>query len=237
VCNTVRRVMGAAERAKCLDPLIYHSRFRYEDRVERHRDVVQAFTPECQEPALAICSQVAEMSLDLKGCTLLVTDLATVPALIQRLGRLNRQAKPGDRTRPFVVIEPDMHLPYTSAELSLARAWLARLPDTNISQQHLSDHWEQSDENPPEPVSSAWLDDGWKTTVKELRDASQGITVLMREDVPRVLTNPKLLSRFVLPMLTPRSKDWRGWKQYHSLPIAEPGTITYDKTRGAEWNA
>jgi CRISPR-associated endonuclease/helicase Cas3 len=116
VCNTVGRVMDAADRAERFGPLIYHSRFRYEDRVERHKRVVEAFTPEHQGAALAICSQVAEMSLDLKGCTLLVTDLAPVPALIQRLGRLNRQAKPGDSTRPFTVLELDSktagwHLP------------------------------------------------------------------------------------------------------------------------------
>lgn len=35
---------------------------------------------------------MAEMSLDLSA-TLLVTDLAPVPALIQRLGRLNRRAE------------------------------------------------------------------------------------------------------------------------------------------------
>ena len=80
VCNTVGRVMDAADKAKDLGPLLYHSRYRYEDRVGRHKDVVEAFTPEHRGPALAICSQVAEMSLDLKGCTLLVTDLAPVPA-------------------------------------------------------------------------------------------------------------------------------------------------------------
>lgn len=87
VCNTVGRVMDAADRARRsgLAPLIYHSRFRYVDRVERHTEVIEAFTLEAQGSALAICSQVAEMSLDLKGCTMLVTDLAAVPAMIQRL--------------------------------------------------------------------------------------------------------------------------------------------------------
>jgi len=40
------------------------------------------------------------MSLDLKGVTLLVTELAPVPALIQRLGRLNRQATAKDADPP-----------------------------------------------------------------------------------------------------------------------------------------
>jgi CRISPR-associated endonuclease/helicase Cas3 len=184
VCNTVRRVMNAADRAKVFRPLIYHSRFRYEDRVRQHKRVVEAFTPEHHGAVLTICSQVAEMSLDLKGCSLLVTDLAPVPALIQRLGRLNRQAKNGDPTRPFVVLELQTeshgwHLPYTPAELDAARAWLRRLPATGIEQQHLASLWEQSAENPPVATESAWLDDGPVTRVTELREASPGITVIL----------------------------------------------------------
>ncbi len=68
VCNTISRVMDAARRADAigLDPRIYHSRFRYEDRVNRHKDVIEAFRPE-RGAALAICSQVAEMSLEPVG--------------------------------------------------------------------------------------------------------------------------------------------------------------------------
>ena len=184
VCNTVGRVVNAAERAKGFGPLIYHSRFRYEDRVKQHKRVVEAFTPEHHGPVLAICSQVAEMSLDLKGCTLLVSDLAPVPGLIQRLGRLNRQTRPGDPTRPFVVLELDnasrgWNLPYTPDDLDAARAWLSRLPETDITQEHLAELWEQSAENPPDLTQSAWLDGGPTTTVTELREASPGITVIL----------------------------------------------------------
>ncbi len=65
VCNTVRRVMEASERTHDLGPQLYHSRFKYEDRVSRHQAVIQAFKRE--GPVLAICSQVAEMSLDLSA--------------------------------------------------------------------------------------------------------------------------------------------------------------------------
>jgi CRISPR-associated endonuclease/helicase Cas3 len=243
VCNTVGRVMDAAVRAKDFGPLIYHSRFRYEDRVERHRRVVEAFTPEHQGPALAICSQVAEMSLDLKGCTLLVTDLAPVPPLIQRLGRLNRQANPGDPTRPFVVLELDTdsrgwHLPYTPAELDAARAWLGRLPEADISQEHLAECWEQTADNPPQLVESAWLDGGPTTTVIELREASPGITVLMEADRPRVKRSPKTLARLLLPMPPPpRLLGWQLWAKERGIAVAPSGAIEYDPERGAAWRA
>lgn len=236
VCNTVRRVMEAATPAMAegMKPLIYHSRFKYEDRVNRHKDIIEAF--KVDGAALAICSQVAEVSLDLSA-DLLVTDLAPVPALIQRLGRLNRRARnKGEATKPFVVVEPDSHLPYTPAELDTAKKWLEELPDADIAQCHLAAMWEQSADNPPELVSSAWLDGGPTTTVAELREASLGITVLMREDVQRVQNDRKQLGRYVLPMPPPpRALDWRRWNKERGLPIAAPGSINYDRMRGAEW--
>ena len=176
VCNTVKRVMDRMQLlapAKDPEPILYHSRFKYEDRVRRHKAVVEAFTPEHKDGILAICSQVAEMSLDLKGCTLLVSDLATVPALIQRLGRLNRQAESGRPTMPFIVVPPDNHLPYTPADLEAARVWLDKLPAEDISQKVLADTWEQSAENPPDLVPSAWLDGGPTTTVSDLQKLQQ----------------------------------------------------------------
>jgi len=235
VCNTVARVMDAADRATArgLKPLIYHSRFKYEHRVKRHKDVIDAFKGD--GPALAICSQVAEMSLDLSA-DLLVTDLAPVPALIQRLGRLNRKAKKGDKTKPFIVIEPDKHLPYTPDDLEVARKWLGKLPDCDISQMLLAAAWEQSAENPPDLVPSVWLDGGPVTTVTELREASPGISVLMQADLDLVKASPKLMGRYVLPMPPPpRALDWKSWVRERGLPVAPTGTITYNELRGAKW--
>lgn len=236
VCNTVGRVMEAANRACDFRPLLYHSRFKYEHRVERHRDVIEAFRAD--GPALAICSQVAEMSLDLSA-DLLVTDLAPVPALIQRLGRLNRRAEDGYPTKPFLVVEPEgakPYLPYTLADLTAARIWLGKLLDDGISQQHLANAWEQSGDAPPLSVESAWLDGGPETKVKALREASPGITVLMEEDRARVKARPKSLARLVLPMPPPpRSLNWREWPKERGLPVAPEGTINYSPMRGAQW--
>lgn len=243
VCNTVNRVMDAAQRAQeaGLKPLIYHSRFKYVDRVQRHKAVIDAFDSKSPGPALAICSQVAEMSLDLKGCTLLVTDRAAVPALIQRLGRLNRQAGPGDPTCPFIVIEPDSPLPYTPADQDSAKAWLEKLPDKKISQRHLADLWEQEGDQSPDLVASAWLDGGPVTTVSELREASPGITVLMQEDLEKLHQFPKELGKYTLPMPPPpKTFDWKGWTRFRGIPVAPTKialteTISYDEMRGAEW--
>lgn len=245
VCNTVGRAMEAADRATEFWPLIYHSRFKYEHRVARHKAVIDAFNVK-KNPgkALAICSQVAEMSLDLSA-DLLVTDLAPVPALIQRLGRLNRRAENGDPTRPFVVVEPDSYAPYLRAGEpdppnwpERSREWLCKLPDDDISQRHLAVAWEQAATEEVLPSESAWLDGGPATTVRELREPSPGITVLMAEDRPRVKAKPKDLARLVLPMPPPpRTLNWQGWEKERGVPVAPAGTINYDRMRGAEWRA
>jgi CRISPR-associated endonuclease/helicase Cas3 len=177
------------------------------------------------------------MSLDLSA-DLLVTDLGTIAAIIQRLGRLNRRAAAGDPTKPFIVVEPGDHLPYGPADLDCGRAWLARLPQDSISQACLVSAWEQSGDPLPQFIASAWLDGGPATTVTELREASPGITVLMDEDLGRVIARPKDLTRLVLPMPPPaRSMNWLQWRRERGVPIAPDDSIVYDPMRGARWNA
>lgn len=247
VSNTVGRTMTVADRLRTmkLEPLIYHSRFKYEDRVQRHAEVVNAFKPEKNAgSALACCTQVAEMSLDLKGCTLLITDLAPVPALIQRLGRLNRDAKNHAPARPFLVITGDTksfplenNLPYTPADLAAALGWLSQLPDNDISQRILAETWELFDaQDRPEFVSSAWIDGGPSTTVLELREASPGITVLMADDARDVRAERKKVARVALPMPpAPKHLKWREWAEEKGIRVATKGAIIYDPKRGAEW--
>ena len=132
---------------------------------------LQQVTPPAPSPSRAKCAKCLSIY---RGARSSWTEQAPVPALIQRLGRLNRQAQEGDPTRPFVVLPltPENYLPYAPSDMKASATWLARLPDGNISQRHLADAWEQTNENPPEPVASAWLDGGPQTTVSELREAS-----------------------------------------------------------------
>jgi CRISPR-associated endonuclease/helicase Cas3 len=239
VCNTVDRAIAAGVAAEHLGPRIYHSRFRYEDRVHQHKKVVEAFDPEAPGPVLACCTQVAEMSLDLKGVTLLVTELAPVPALIQRLGRLNRQATKATGARPFVVIEPDAHLPYTPPELESARQWLAGLGDGPLSQDDLAKGWESFDTGQgPAYVPAAWFEGGPVTQVLELREASIGITVVLERDAEAVRRGQCQPARVALPMPPPPQpwrNEWRRWPQVKGLPVAPPEAIDYSPQRGAKW--
>ncbi|GIW92994.1 MAG: CRISPR-associated helicase/endonuclease Cas3 [Pirellulaceae bacterium] len=247
VCNTVDRAMEKAAELSDCKPLIYHSRFRYEDRVQRHADVINAFRRE--GPALAVCTQVAEMSLDLSA-TLLVTDLAPVPALIQRLGRLNRNldssAVGRPQARPFVVVEPNnsdgkfMESPYDRNQLgdwpAISRQWLATLGNKPVSQRDLAEAWRilpchQS----VAPVQSAWLDGGPRTTVDSVRDASPGLTVVLHSDADSVRAGGKRVMQVGLPMPPPPTEEWKSWPTIHGFRVAPVHAIAYDPMRGGKW--
>ncbi len=253
VCNTVARAMDVATALAEWNPLLYHSRFRYEDRVSRHTEVVNAFERGREVPALAVCTQVAEMSLDLSA-TMLVTDLAPVPALIQRLGRLNRWAMPpapGERqppTQPFLVVEPvNEHgavftSPYDPEVYGdwplVSRRWVADLGDEAISQTRLADAWQALDTGDPEvPAASPWLDGGPETLVDSTREASPGITVILEgSDCQEVQAGRKLVAQVAVPMPQPPPRSrWREWPRIKYVPVAPADSINYDPKRGASW--
>src|SRR5262249_37444874 len=121
---------------------VYHSRLRYRDRSRRHRDVIDRFkTPGAA--AILVATQVAEMSLDLSA-DLLITDEAPVPALIQRMGRLNRRPKLKEPKPAVVVpIERGEEPPYDSDDLEMARTWRARLSKRGpaLSQRDLAEEF------------------------------------------------------------------------------------------------
>ena len=170
---------------------------------------------------------------------MLVTELAPVPALIQRLGRLNRQATAETGTRPFIVIEPDGHLPYTPADLEAARQWLRALGEGPLSQDDLGKAWEQFDaERRPGLIPASWLDGGPSTQVLELREASPGITVVLQRDAVKVWSGQVSVARVALPMPPPpkRWKDqWRNWPEATGLPVAPEEARDSCAKRGAHW--
>lgn len=233
VTNTVKRAIEVERQHKHFAPIVYHSRFKYEDRVSRHSQLIEKFkTPGF---AFAICTQVAEMSLDISA-DLLVSDMAPIPALIQRLGRLNRKAVKGCATKPFIVNEVEQPLPYTSSEFDSSKKWLALFPQTGgISQKDLIDFWkvETSVEGDLPFLKGAWVNGGPSTDVFELRESSPGVTVLMEEDLSLIDAKLKSVDKLLIPM--PPNKEWPAWKRKKGIPIAPKGNISYDSFRGAEW--
>lgn len=243
VANTVDRALQFAEQASGhgFQPLVYHSRFRYKDRVQQHGRIISDFRKE--GPALVIATQVAEMSLDLSA-DMLVTDLAPVPALIQRLGRLNRRSTPENPIppKPFLVREPDTAAPYKSQDLpdpfSASRRWLERLGMGPVAQSDLAQTWKGLDEGKQQqPSESAWADGGFDTTPRPLRKSTPGITVLLGEDAEAVKRGERDPVRVRIPMTRPpKGTDWKRWPKVAFSRVPPPEHISYDPERGAKWN-
>ena len=242
VANTVGRALSLADEAseRGFQPLVYHSRFRYEDRVRQHGRIISAFRQ--RGPVLAIATQVAEMSLDLSA-DLLVTDLAPVPSLIQRLGRLNRRSTPKNPTtpKPFLIIEPDTAAPYKSQEepnpFAVPRLWLERLGMGSVSQSDLAQTWSALDEGRQQkPLESAWINGGFETMPRHLRESTPGMTVLLQEDATAVERGGIDPVRVRIPMTIPNWLEWKKWPQVAFAKVPPPECISYDPERGARWN-
>ncbi|CAL9646724.1 hypothetical protein SUDANB120_06498 (plasmid) [Streptomyces sp. enrichment culture] len=101
VRNTVDRVLQAAdvlrERFGPDAVTVAHSRFTDLDRARKDDDLVARFGPAGTRPAgphIVVASQVAEQSLDI-DFDILITDLAPVDLVLQRIGRLHRHQRGG----------------------------------------------------------------------------------------------------------------------------------------------
>jgi CRISPR system Cascade subunit CasA len=99
VRNTVDRVLEAAERLRERfgddRVTVAHSRFLAADRARKDVELRSRFGPggkRPNEPHIVVASQVAEQSLDI-DFDLLVTDLAPVDLMLQRMGRLHRHRR------------------------------------------------------------------------------------------------------------------------------------------------
>ena len=192
VVNQVGRSQDFARElsSKFPEVICYHSRFRHKDRAKRHEKAVAAFK-RCEntlpEPVLAITTQVCEMSLDLDA-DVLISELAPIPSLIQRMGRCNRRAQDrenGGRPGRVVICNPANLKPYREDDLKVAWEFAEKLADMDEVSQSLL-------ENLLEEFSHCIPTDGagWEAFI-ENRFWSEGGGSFMDEDgwnVSAVLT-------------------------------------------------
>ncbi|MEW6429326.1 MAG: CRISPR-associated helicase Cas3' [Thermodesulfobacteriota bacterium] len=152
VVNTVDRCQNLAKK---LDALCYHSRFKLDDRNARHREIISAFKG--NESLLAITTQVCEMSLDLDA-DVLITEIAPITSLIQRMGRCNRHRK--RETGQVYLYRPDDSKPYSDEDLAGTDEFVAALDGHKISQVDLENLLERFGNNAKEAERySAFLGD------------------------------------------------------------------------------
>lgn len=154
----------------------YHSRFKLVDRKKRHNQLIRAFQEAADNDTkrrgiLGATTQVCELSLDLDAETL-VTDLAPIAALIQRMGRCNRDSKKM-RDRPIGRVyvlrpEPDKEKPYEKPDLDAAAQFVDAIVGRGISQDELEQVYEDCDPQEIEPETLCpFLDSGPYAEAKE----------------------------------------------------------------------
>lgn len=240
ICNTVAKAQAVFdELSKEFNAATYHSRFKYRDRVERHRDVINAFEDESNDIGFcAVTTQVAEMSLDLDA-DLLISEVAPMSVLIQRLGRLNRRITPENPGSPrtAIFLTPEKTKPYDEPELQLAEEWIKRLAskDGALAQVDLADCFNAL--SPLEELNldlqCNWLDSGWFAEPEHIRDTGISISVLMAEDMEACRANSSEIIKRAIPM-NYNARRMNGWREYKGHLIAPRDAIEYDPKTGAK---
>jgi CRISPR-associated endonuclease/helicase Cas3 len=219
VCNQVNTAITVYQEAKRrnLNALLYHSRYRYFDRVDHHRAVVNRFKKD--EPVLAITTQVAEMSLDLSA-TLLVSQIADPAGLIQRLGRLNRRYC-GHALDAMFYPDGQPGYPYSHAELDAGLA-LVQSFTGEVNQAQLAEWLEKSDVHGKPKKESVLLDGKWRTYSAALREAGYTVTALLEQDEVKVASLPmSLLPSYTVPLPTKDTKNWRRHQKGYLIAPAD----------------
>jgi CRISPR-associated endonuclease/helicase Cas3 len=230
-----------------IQPLIYHSRYRYQDRLAKHKTVVEAFKGD--SPVLAITTQVCEMSLDLSA-DLLVSAIAPAAALIQRLGRLNRYVVIDEIGNvrlisggicPAIIYAWDNAKPYEKLELATGEKLLKELAGLAISQADLAEVAATLDSTQPTPVESQWLHGHWCNYPGFLRDAGYTITVLLEQDIAKIKDAAnqrqdksfmKAAQRWSVPIQI--MPGFRSWRRIGFYPVCPADVIIYSEETGAE---
>ena len=187
VVNTVSRCQ---EIAGCGGFLCYHSRFKLEDRGTRHNAVINGFANEGH--LVVVTTQVCEMSLDLDA-DVLISETAPITALIQRMGRCNRRAKPGSGKLGLVAFyDPATDAPYGVDDLGGRESFVDALVGRDVSQATLQRLLAKLG---PDEVEvdrySSFLDAGpWATSrEKSLRESNEfTVPAILDSDIPEYLS-------------------------------------------------
>ena len=121
VRNTVRRAQETYELLRETfgeDVGLNHARFTIGDRLAKDADLLRRFGPPRSRPdrphrAVVVATQVVEQSLDV-DFDLLVSDLAPIDLVLQRMGRLHRHNRP----RPPRLATPTCYIDYLPSTTS-----------------------------------------------------------------------------------------------------------------------
>ncbi|MDX2033395.1 MAG: CRISPR-associated helicase Cas3' [Blastocatellia bacterium] len=182
-----QRIAGLLESALGIEIITYHSRFRLRDRKDVHANTVKAFQQK-STPAIAVTTQVCEMSLDLDA-DVLITEVAPISSLVQRFGRANRHLEKGLEFRArLLTYPPEKALPYTKEELVAATTFLAEFGTNDVSQRQLAESLtlHAIDESQSDG-SARFLESGYFAVRGDFRDTDEfAIPCILTTDLDEV---------------------------------------------------
>jgi len=242
ICNTVARTIALVQKALDDDLPVqpFHSRYRYRDRLQRQRVVVDGFLS--GKPSMfAVTTQIAEMSLDLSA-DLLVSEYAPIAAIIQRLGRLNRFDDIPDKMGKALLLKPENALPYAKGEeeqtlFQKVGTWLSIVADGKPkSQRELAEAFVSVEENCTfeldTPIHCDWIDAPWisVTNRHSLMEPGHTIEMIRQEDLAE---GP--LDEMAIPMPFPKGNSWQQWSAKGRYLIAPVGSIEYGPFWGGKY--
>lgn len=113
ICNTIQRAQDAYQACKVAfgdDVELHHAAFIASERAEKEDKLRAKLGPDARRGSgrphrlVVIATQVAEQSLDIDA-DLLITDIAPMDLVIQRMGRIHRHPRP-DSDRPDNLRQP-----------------------------------------------------------------------------------------------------------------------------------
>ena len=126
ISNTVDKAVQAYNLLKKTESNVHliHSRFAYKDRANKER--------EARDAKILVSTQVAEVSLDI-SYDILITELAPLPSLIQRFGRVNRYSTYTNETNVYIC-KPESEKPYHLIEVMATEELIDQL-STNLKKE------------------------------------------------------------------------------------------------------
>jgi CRISPR-associated endonuclease/helicase Cas3 len=210
VVNTVDRCREKAQKLEALlktEVLTYHSRFKLADRQERHRETVEAFAlhqgQASKKAAIAVTTQVCEMSLDLDA-DVLITELAPISSLVQRFGRSNRGGK-RDYSEIYVYSPPG-NLPYDREELEQSSKFISNVLGRTSQKQLAEKLKEHSPPGRYSDGSAPFVTQGYWASPESFRDIDDfAVNAVLTEDLGEITQYleskpPQPIDGFIVPV-------------------------------------
>lgn len=252
VCNQVNTAIAIYQHATInlgLNALLYHSRFRYGDRVQHHREVIRAFRAdiflmklllhlsistdladeEASENLLFlawVCKKpviaIATQVAEMSldlSATLLVTQIADPAGLIQRLGRLNRRYCGRALNAIFYPDPAPDKRPYTEKQKTDGLA-LVQAFRNEVNQVQLANWLEKLGTESKPKDRFVLLDGKWRTYPAPLREAGYTVTALLEQDQTTIATlKSSDIPRYTVPLPT---KNVKGWSRHRKGYLIAP---------------